>query len=151
MNNIKYLKYRTAMFLWHILKPKTFGARALLIKGDNILLVKHTYQPLWFLPGGGLKYGETYDEALRRELREELNANIYKLELFGIYNSTFEGKNDSIAIFLCEKFDIGISNCDEITEMKFFKLNDLPGDISPGSYKRIKEYIGNKYPNFGKW
>jgi ADP-ribose pyrophosphatase YjhB (NUDIX family) len=96
MNKIRTLPYRIAVFWWKITKPKTFGARALLIKNESILLVKHSYGPFWYLPGGGLKRGETYEEALKREMKEELNAEIFSLKLLGVYNSTFEGKNDSM-------------------------------------------------------
>ncbi|MCR6642561.1 MAG: NUDIX domain-containing protein [Sporocytophaga sp.] len=117
----KFLSYKAASFLWKIIKPKSFGARAVLLKNDEVLLVKHTYQTSWYFPGGGLKTGETYEEAIRRELREELNAEVYKLELFGVYNSMYEGKNDSITIFICKEFEISHQKTDsEIDEFKFF-------------------------------
>ncbi len=148
----KFLTYKAASFLWKIVKPKSFGARAMLIKGDEVLLVKHTYQTSWYFPGGGLKTGETYEEAIRRELKEELNAEVYKLELFGVFNSTYEGKNDSITIFLCKAFELSHKKPNsEISEFKYFKLNDLPHDISPGTIKRINEYKNNTYPTFGRW
>lgn len=116
----KFLSYKAASFLWKIIKPKSFGARAVLLKNDEVLLVKHTYQTSWYFPGGGLKTGETYEEAIRRELREELNAEVYKLELFGVYNSMYEGKNDSITIFICKEFEISHQKTDsEIDEFKF--------------------------------
>lgn len=151
-NKIISLAYRIEVFLWRILKPKTFGVRALLIKEGNILLVKHTYQSFWYLPGGGLKNGETYDEALKRELKEELNAEISNLELFGVYNSSYEGKKDSIVIFLCKEFKLELNKKNgEISEIQYFRLTDLPHNISSGSLKRINEYRDNKYPSFGKW
>ncbi len=148
----KSIPYFLALIFWRIFKPKTFGARALLIKNDQVLLVRHTYQSLWYLPGGGVKSGETYGEALQRELKEEIDVTVCRFELFGLYNSTFEVKNDSIAIFLCTEFELG-NQVDriEIAEMRFFKLKDLPADISPGTYRRIQEYINNAYPNFGRW
>jgi ADP-ribose pyrophosphatase YjhB (NUDIX family) len=148
----KFLSYKAASFLWKIIKPKSFGARVMLLKDDEVLLVKHTYQTSWYFPGGGLKTGETYEEAIRRELKEELNGEVYKLELFGVYNSMYEGKNDSITIFICKEFEIPHQKPDsEIDEFKFFKLNDLPHDISSGTMKRINEYKNNSYPAFGRW
>ncbi|MBO9701852.1 MAG: NUDIX domain-containing protein [Sporocytophaga sp.] len=148
----KFFTYKVASFIWKIVKPKSFGARAMLINGDEILLVKHTYQTKWYLPGGGLKTEETYEEAIRRELKEELNAEVYKLELFGVYNNMYEGKNDSITIFLCKDFELSHKKPNsEISDFKFFTLNDLPHDISPGTMKRINEYKNNAYPAFGRW
>ncbi|GAL86107.1 hypothetical protein MYP_3336 [Sporocytophaga myxococcoides] len=44
----KLLTYKAASFLLKILKPKSFGARAMLMKDNEVLLVKHTYQTSWY-------------------------------------------------------------------------------------------------------
>lgn len=41
-------------------------------KGD-ILVVKERNHDWWSLPGGGLDYGESVEDCLRRELKEEIN------------------------------------------------------------------------------
>lgn len=52
----------------------TLGARAIIINHNNqVLLVKHTYQPHWYIPGGGVKKGESIKAAIIRELKEELD------------------------------------------------------------------------------
>lgn len=40
---------------WRILKPKTYGSRALLIFQDQILLVKNMNSHHWSLPGGQIE------------------------------------------------------------------------------------------------
>ena len=50
------------------------GVGAIVIEGDNILLVKRANEPgkdKWSVPGGHLKLGESLYEAAVRELREE--------------------------------------------------------------------------------
>jgi len=38
----------------------TLGSRAIVLNSQNqILLVKHTYQPHWYIPGGGVKKRES--------------------------------------------------------------------------------------------
>ena len=60
-----------ARIYWKIFRPLTWGVRLMLIKNDEIVLVRHTYRDGWFLPGGGLKRRETFTAAARREAHEE--------------------------------------------------------------------------------
>ena len=50
------------------------GVGAVVLDGDRVLLVKRAHEPLkgeWSLPGGAVDVGETLEEAIRREVREE--------------------------------------------------------------------------------
>jgi 8-oxo-dGTP diphosphatase len=48
---------------------------ALITQGESLLLVRHEKceeDNYWLVPGGGLQYGESLEEAVLRELREEV-------------------------------------------------------------------------------
>jgi len=50
------------------------GVGAVILDGDRVLLIKRGQAPLkgeWSLPGGALEVGETLEEGIRREVREE--------------------------------------------------------------------------------
>jgi 8-oxo-dGTP diphosphatase len=50
------------------------GVGAIVLDGDCVLLVKRAHEPLqgeWSVPGGAVDIGETLEEAIRREVREE--------------------------------------------------------------------------------
>jgi mutator protein MutT len=138
---------------WRIMKPVTIGARVMIIKNDSVLLVKHTYQNHYFLPGGMVKRGETFEQAARRELKEEVGIDLKEIKLFGVYNNFYESKNDSIVVFLCLEYQLKDNkNKDiEIETFNFFKLNELPKDISPGTRRRIEEYSEGKFVYYGLW
>lgn len=143
--------YRFGKIVWKVTKPVTAGTRVMLIKENKILLVKHTYQEHWYFPGGGIKKGETFEEAIRREIKEELGGKLDELKLFGVYNNFFEYKNDHIVIFLCDKFSITGTIDREIESFEFFDLNNLPEHTAPGTRRRIEEYITGEFRGFGKW
>jgi len=139
---------------WHIFKPITLGVRAIVVDEKNeILLVKHTYQNFWFLPGGGVDRGETFEQAIKRELIEETGYEVDTIDLFGVYQNTFEGKRDNIVVFVCKggKF-IEYSPSPEIEKYGFFSADTLPENTSRGMRKRIEEFCGSSISkNFGVW
>ncbi len=49
---------------------------AVIRKGDGILVVRDDQAVDFGLPGGGVHEGETQEQALRRELKEELNLDV---------------------------------------------------------------------------
>lgn len=143
--------YKLMRIVWKVTKPQTLGARIVLEKEGRVLLVKHTYQDQWFIPGGRLKHGETYEKAVRRELQEEIGCTIETCHLLGVYTNTFEGKHDSIVVFYSNAFDFTGKKDNEIEQLAWFDLENLPGNTSKGSWKRVQEYIGRQYPVVGEW
>jgi 8-oxo-dGTP pyrophosphatase MutT (NUDIX family) len=142
---INSLRYR-------ITRPITVGVRLILDQDRSVLLVKHTYQYDWYLPGGGVKRGETLEEAARREAAEEVGAELGELHLFGVYTNFYESKSDHVIVFSCDSLGLTGKTDREIARFEFFRLDELPEDVSPGSLRRIREYInGDGAPVFGTW
>ena len=144
--------YRAATIYWRVFKPMTLGVKTLLIRDGKVLLVKHSYQDGWFLPGGGVKRRETLETAVRRECREEVGAKLGKLTLFGNYSTINEFKNDHVVVMIATEFDYKGPNDREIIEAKLFELTNLPDDTSPGTRNRVEEYLSqDQSPFIGNW
>lgn len=129
---------------WRLFGPTTLGSRCLVVRDSELLLVRHTYEHWWYLPGGGVKHGESFVEGARREVWEETAIHISSLRLFGIYHNRLEGKNDHIAVYVahCSPFDEPTSSSREIDAASFFPIDQLPDAISPATRRRIQEYLG---------
>jgi ADP-ribose pyrophosphatase len=66
------------------------GVGALIIHDSDILLVKRRNPPnagKWSVPGGLVELGETAEEAIRREVREELGIEVEVGRVFTVVSS----------------------------------------------------------------
>jgi ADP-ribose pyrophosphatase YjhB (NUDIX family) len=134
------IAYFLLRLYWFIFRPVTLGVRVLMVRNDQVLLVRHTYQDAWFLPGGGVKRRESLEQAARREVKEECGATLEDLQLVGIYTNLQEYKSDHTVLFLSKDFSLTLQGDAEIARAAFFDMDQLPADISPGSCQRIREY-----------
>jgi ADP-ribose pyrophosphatase YjhB (NUDIX family) len=137
---------KAARIVWRITRPRTIGVRAILLDRDGrIALVRHTYMDQWYLPGGGVKKGESIDAALFRELAEEVGVTGARIErVLGVYHSRREGKDDHIVIFVVpvgqEASELRRADLAEIEEAGWFAPDALPAPLSPATARRITEY-----------
>lgn len=130
---------------------KTIGVRALVIKSNKVLLVEHTYMSGWYTIGGAIEKGETPKQAIERELGEEVGIEAKHLQLFNVYHSRYEKRDDYIIFYICDDFvDNDTKSLLEIKDKKWFELEKLPKNVSPSTLKRIQEYQ-NKIPLSDGW
>ena len=128
----------------------TLGVRGMLLKDDGIVLVRHSYLPGWYLPGGGVEAGESLYEALERELREEAGAVLSRpAELFGVYRNKRSDPRDHVALYVCRHWEQPeppkVPNL-EIRACEIFSLDGLPEDATAGTKARIAEVHGGLDP-----
>lgn len=138
------LFWRVKNIILSLTAKKTIGARALLIRDNKVLLVKHSYIAGWYSPGGGVDPGESGLQALKRELAEETGVTLTAPPaILGFYHSRKEGRDDYIILYLCHEFTITPVYSAEISASEWFPLDNLPEDISLATKRRIDEYLGN--------
>lgn len=127
------------------------GVRIFLLHDDEIVLVKHSYQDAWYLPGGGVKRGETLDQAIRREAAEECGADLNHIQFLGIYTNFIDYKSDHIALFLSNNFTLTRLHDREIESVAMFPIHQLPAKLSPGSHQKIEAFVNENLENIGMW
>ncbi len=126
----------------------TLGVRAALIKDDHVLLVRHSYMPGWYLPGGGVAAGESVEEALRREIGEETGAVLSGVpQLFAIYRNRPVDRRDHVALFVCHGWHQPspprLPNL-EIVDCRLFSVSELPADTTTATRMRLAEILGGQ-------
>lgn len=79
-------------------------AAAIIVKDSKIFATQRgygAYKDYWEFPGGKVEPGETYEEALVREIREELDAEIRVGELFGTVDYDYPEFHVTMRCYLC--------------------------------------------------
>lgn len=120
---------------------------AVIVKEKKLLLAKRTEEPFkgwWDLIGGYMHEKEMPEDALKRELKEELgvDSTLTFLDFFPGYAS-WKGKDFPILslVYLAElRSDTVIPN-EEIEELKWFSKAELPQEVAFDSNNNIVHYV----------
>jgi ADP-ribose pyrophosphatase YjhB (NUDIX family) len=135
---------------WRFARGMTLGVRAVVLDGeDRVFLVKHSYVSGWHLPGGGVETGETFGEALRRELAEEGRIEVLGVPvLHGVFLNSHVSRRDHVAVYLVRHFrqDRPPEANREIVACGFFDAGALPPDTTEGTRLRLSEVLEGRAP-----
>lgn len=128
-------------------KIKARAASAVIVNGKNqILLLMRDDFPVWVNIGGALDAGESFEQALRREIMEETGLKVRILREGGDYFSALSAPPEA---YLQEKLyfcvpenpgDIARLGNDGI-RLEWFDIDKLPHNIPPGYRLRIEETL----------
>jgi 8-oxo-dGTP pyrophosphatase MutT (NUDIX family) len=110
--------------------PRQFrvSIKALIIDYQRRLLLLHSKNEDWMLPGGGLEHGEQIEEALRREIQEELGVEADAVATYPSYTWTKEISPNFWMLILTYKTTIVSTNFtleEGIEQARFFSPEEL--------------------------
>jgi ADP-ribose pyrophosphatase YjhB (NUDIX family) len=114
----------------------TTGAVVLDEEG-RVLLLEHVFRAgdAWGIPGGFIERGEQPEEAIRRELREEIGLELEQIEL--AFVRTLRRPSQVEIIFRCRaRAQLGARSL-EIKHAEWFPLDQLPGGLRRDQRKLI--------------
>lgn len=124
------------------------GCGAFILNEKNELLLqlrnKAPEKEYWSIPGGRVELFETFEEAVKREVKEETGADVEVIRLLGICDHIIkdEERHWVSPSYLC-KIVSGEPRIMEPTkhlDMKWFSLDSLPEKITITTKDAIKNY-----------
>jgi 8-oxo-dGTP diphosphatase len=129
---------------------KTTISSSVIIYNDKnqVLLAKRSSNKkmdpnLWETIGGSIEFGESPIECLEREIKEELNSQLFNVELFGVYS--YINKDNEIHVISIQylaKIDKSLKfNKNEIAEIRWINEVDIPKfKFSMNCKERVLDY-----------
>ena len=133
------------------------GIGVMLLKDNKVLLGKRHDDPekassvlhgegTWTMPGGKLDFGESFEEAAKRETFEETSIKLIDTEVISITNEIVPDAHFVTIGLLSETFEgePQVMEPEEITKWEWFSPDNLPQPIFPPSAKIIKNYLSGK-------
>jgi 8-oxo-dGTP pyrophosphatase MutT (NUDIX family) len=137
-------------FYWRLVRGMTLGVRGVVLDAEGkVFLIHHTYVSGWHLPGGGVEAGETFLEALKRELMEEgMIELLAEPALHGLFFNSHVSRRDHVAVYVVREFrQLRLPQPNhEISACGFFAVDALPADTTEGTRRRIAEVVHGQKP-----
>jgi mutator protein MutT len=111
------------------------GVGAIIVKGEEVLLARRGKDPgygKWSIPGGAVKLGETLEEAVIREVCEEVNLSVRVGEVVEVLERILrdpEGKvqyHYVLVDFLCEYLSGEEKPSSDALEVQWVPVSEIP-------------------------
>jgi len=119
----------------------------------SIVLIQRKYEPLGLaLPGGFVDIGESVEDAVVREMKEEISLDVAIVSLFNVYSNPNRDKRFHTAsvVYVCKAYGQPIG-ADDAKVAMLVKLEDLDSESMMFDHGEIlKDYLLKYHPALGK-
>lgn len=129
----------------HYRHGRSVSVDGLLVEKEKILLIRRKKQPFkgfWALPGGYIEFGETAEEACRREFAEETGIDVKIRSLLGLFSHPARHPLQNIAAaFIVDRYNGEEKASDDAISIGWFHLGKLPKRLAFDHLEMIKSYV----------
>lgn len=125
---ISHILFTLATWYWRIFRPKEYGVKAVLKRGNEILCIKQGWGGKYTFPGGRIDRKETPEEAVMREVKEEVGIYVSNYAYTGSFVSRAFKKYDTVFVYVADfPKDVSIKvDGFEVVEANWFDQKDMP-------------------------
>lgn len=125
-----------------IYKNPSLTVDCIIEKDNKVLLISRKNYPFGYaLPGGYVDYGESVEQAVIREMKEETNLEIVEPKLFGVYSDPArDPRGHTVSVVFYAKTSANPVAGDDAKDLGFFDLDNLPEPIVFDHLKILKDY-----------
>jgi ADP-ribose pyrophosphatase YjhB (NUDIX family) len=120
---------------------------AVIIRNGKALLIKRGVEPFkgyWGLVGGYVGWDETIEDAVRRELHEELGFETTSLRFIGTYSDPSRHPKQSIDIAYAVEVTGEPKPGDDAVDFQWVDLTNLPENLAFDHKQIIEDYLQMK-------
>jgi len=130
------------------------GVGGVLIRDGRVLLIRRGKPPLygrWVVPGGTVELGESLEQALVREMREETGLEVVPLEILTVFDR-IERDGDQVVYhyvivdYLCRWLGGEALAASDALEAAWAALDDLPRYDLPQKALEVVQEAFRKVP-----
>jgi ADP-ribose pyrophosphatase YjhB (NUDIX family) len=128
-------------------------AAGILVHEGRILLVRHEKggRSYWLLPGGGVDFGETVAEGLKREFMEEVGLEVEVGKLVMVHDSIPPDRHRQVLNLYfnvtCLNPDVRVTPDGVLQGARFHPLEDLPRlTVYPAVKSQLAQGIAQDWP-----
>jgi ADP-ribose pyrophosphatase YjhB (NUDIX family) len=116
------------------------------VDGGIVLIKRKNPPPGWAIPGGFVDCGESIEDAVRREAKEETGLDINLKRQFHTYSDPDrDPRHHTVSTIFIATASGKPEAGDDAKEARIFTGNNLPDEIAFDHRQILKDYFNKKY------
>lgn len=131
------------------------GIAGIIIKeSSSVLLMKRADNGLWGIPSGHVEPGESVEQAIIREIKEETGLTVKVSKMIGVYSDpssqTFIYPDGRVSHFITNCFQCEViggtlkKSTEEALEVRYFNIHELPDNLLPMHPRWLEDALAKK-------
>jgi|SRR5690554_663814 len=119
-----------------------FAVKAIIVRDEKFLAL-YDYKKgnkRWDLPGGRMEFGETAEETLKREVREELSLDVRPIKVIDTWNLTHKKIQITGIFYLVDMLTDNIKISEEHEDYEWILIKDIGRYFAKNIYASRMEF-----------